>query len=123
MPWSLTREHRDFARNLRNNPTPPERALWALIRKQQTGAKFRRQAPIGPYVADFLSHELKLIIELDGHSHSGAEAQARDTRRDRFLKERGFEVLRIGNADVFRNPEGVWRMITDRIAASHAPSP
>jgi very-short-patch-repair endonuclease len=115
MPWTLTRDQRDFARDLRKNVTPPERVLWAQLRKHQTGVKFRRQASIGPYIADFMSHEIKLIIKLDGHSHSGSTAQQRDARRDRFLAQKGYAVLRFGNTDVFDNIEGIWTLIAQHI--------
>ncbi len=93
------------AHSLRNQATPAERALWQHLERGQTGAKFCRQMPIGPYYADFLCRELKLVIELDGHSHD--VAPERDAVRDAWMVEQGLTVLRFKNADVFANAEGV----------------
>ncbi|MCX9148184.1 endonuclease domain-containing protein [Erythrobacter sp. WG] len=93
------------ARRLRREATPAERALWAYLSKSQQGAKFSRQMPVGPFFADFLCRELALVIELDGHSHD--IAPERDARRDRWMAEQGFTVLRFTNDDVRGNVEGV----------------
>jgi very-short-patch-repair endonuclease len=79
--------------------TPPERSLWKYLRQlKQFGFHFRRQAPIGPYVADFAELTRKLIIELDGETHGNAQALLRDARRDHFLKISGFQIVRIPTA-------------------------
>ena len=94
------------ARNLRKNQTEAETRLWHYLRRKQLGGyRFRRQAPIGPYVADFFCPSAKLIIELDGGQH--AERQAEDARRTAWLSERGYRVVRFWNNDVFENIEGV----------------
>lgn len=93
------------ARKLRRAATPAERALWVYLSRGQLGAKFSRQMPVGPWFADFLCRELALVVELDGHSHD--VAPGRDVRRDMWMAERGFTVLRFANADVFTNAEGV----------------
>jgi very-short-patch-repair endonuclease len=70
--------------------------LWALLRSRRfIGFRFRRQVPIGPYIADFVCYGRGLVIELDGSQH--ADDQAYDNRRDAELNRRGFRVLRIWN--------------------------
>ena len=93
------------ARSLRNQATPAERAVWDHLSRSQLGAKFSRQMPVGPYFADFLCRELKLVIELDGHSHD--VAPERDERRDAWFAADGYTVLRFTNAEVKDNTEGV----------------
>ena len=93
------------ARALRREATPAERALWLFLARSQTGAKFSRQMPVGPWFADFLCRELRLVVELDGFSHD--VAPDRDVRRDAWMAREGFTVLRFTNADVRDNIEGV----------------
>ena len=93
------------ARSMRRAATPAERALWVHLARSQSGAKFSRQMPVGPYFADFLCRELALVVELDGHSHD--VAPQRDARRDAWMAAHGFTVLRFTNADVDGNVEGV----------------
>ena len=93
------------ARELRLEATPAERALWEYIARSQLGAKFSRQMPVGPYFADFLCRELKLVIELDGFSHD--VAPDRDAMRDAWIKHEGYAVMRFTNTDVHGNIEGV----------------
>ena len=94
------------ARSLRKNQTEAERLLWRHLRNRQLcQAKFRRQFPINPYIVDFACLELKLIIELDGGHH--AEQISYDEKRDFFLKQQGFKILRFWNNDVTGNLEGV----------------
>jgi very-short-patch-repair endonuclease len=96
------------AQELRRAMTPPERSLWKLLRElKQFGFHFRRQTPIGPYVADFAELTHKLIIELDGESHGDPQAQTRDAQRDRFLAKSGFRILRISNREITANSAGV----------------
>jgi len=80
--------------------------LWRLLRNRQIeGVKFRRQCPIGPYIADFASIEALLVIEVDGGQH--ASAVAHDERRTTWLGSRGYRVLRFWNNEVLTNPDGV----------------
>lgn len=97
------------ARTLRNQATPAERTLWQHLCRSQQGAKFSRQMPIGPYFADFLCRELKLVVELDGHSHD-VEPE-RDGSRDRWIAQQGYGVLRFTIAEVRDNIEGVVQTI------------
>ncbi|MGB0087328.1 MAG: DUF559 domain-containing protein [Rhodomicrobiaceae bacterium] len=99
------------ARRLRKDMTEAERKLWSILRKRKlTGLKFRRQVPIGPYVADFLSFESRLIVEADGGQH--AEAW-KDAERDAWLAAQGFRILRFWNSDVLNNPDGVLAQLAE----------
>ena len=83
--------------------TDAEVLLWSELKgRQRGGAHFRRQAPIGRYVADFACHRNRLVVELDGMSHMTDSAVARDAERTAFLEAAGYRVLRFTNEDVFR---------------------
>ncbi len=109
------------ARELRNQATPQERMLWRYLSASQRGYKFSRQMPVGPYFCDFLCRRAKLVVELDGYSHNlSVEA---DKRRDRYLREQGFHVLRFTNAEVEENVEGVLSAIGAVLADRPTPGP
>ncbi len=92
------------ARKLRTNMTDAERKFWRTIRGEAfTGWKFRRQHPVGPYVADFACAEVLLIVEIDGGQH--CENQ-NDINRTRWLEDRGWTVIRFWNNDVLQNMNG-----------------
>ena len=96
------------ARALRSNMTDAERKLWSMLRGRQIGdVKFRRQAPLGRYIADFLCSERKLVIEADGGLHS----IEKDADRTAFLESQGFRVLRFRNGEIMCEPDSVWRTI------------
>ena len=98
------------ARDLRRNMTGPERALWWQLRSEVFKPfHFRRQAPVGPYFADFISHRMKLVVELDGDTHSSA----RDARRDAWFASQGYTTLRFPNLAVVESAEGVAECILD----------
>jgi very-short-patch-repair endonuclease len=85
------------SRALRRNATGAERALWrALKRVPVYGSHFRRQVPIGPYVADFACLRARLVIELDGGHHAQDDVRAKDEVRSRWLEREGFRVIRDG---------------------------
>ena len=89
------------ARYMRRNPSGTERALWAILRDRRTlDLKFRRQVPIGRYIADFACLEHKLIVEADGPFHD----EIRDRVRDAYLHRQGFRVLRFPNAVIDHRP-------------------
>jgi len=95
---------RDLARRLRRDLTDHERRLWYLLRDRRFAeTKFRRQLPIGPYVADFASVSHKLVIEVDGGQHSGS---MKDIDRDNYLRAQGWTILRFWNNEVIENREG-----------------
>jgi BirA family biotin operon repressor/biotin-[acetyl-CoA-carboxylase] ligase len=106
------------ARTLRRGMTESERKLWAGLRGEQLGVKFRRQHPLGHYIADFACLDPKLIVELDGSQHQAQEDY--DARRDNFLRAQGFEVLRFGSNDPFLNLDGVLQSIVDRLEGLRA---
>ena len=110
------------AKSLRNQASPPERLLWQHLRSRQlNGHKFSRQIPIGPYFADFLCREAKLIIELDGSTHDSSADY--DAARDAYCRALGFTVLRFQNVDVIGNLEGVLSRITATLAQMPTPNP
>lgn len=93
------------AKEMRNNPTPAEYKLWCAIRNSQLGVKFRRQQQFeNKYIADFVSFQPKIIIEVDGSQHLDAEY---DLARNNYFEENHFIVLRYWNADIIKNIEGV----------------
>ena len=108
---------------MRREMTEAELKLWSIVRNRSLiGAKFRRQVPIGNYVADFCCLGLRLIVELDGGQH--AEQEAADTSRSRFLAKEGFRVLRFWNDQVLSGSEFVVAEILAAISEDErAPSP
>ena len=109
------------AKRLRATPTPQERRIWAGLRdlNRAFGAHFRRQAPIGPYIADFADYGARLVIEIDGGQHGGAE----DTARDAFLARQGFRVLRFWNFEVVESFDGVLERVLDIWRCPPPPAP
>ena len=106
------------ARTLRRAMTDAESKLWRLLRhRQMDGGKFRRQVPIGRYIADFVCHEAKLIIEVDGGRHD--HQSENEVRRTDFLKGQGYRILRFWNHDVLANPQGVRTKIAAEIGRHH----
>ena len=103
-----------LARRLRLSPTDAEIRLWSrLRRKQLDGFRFRRQHPLGPYVADFFCAEGRLIVEVDGGQHA-----ADSDTRTRWLVGRGYRVIRFWNNDVLANTDGVLLAILDALHQS-----
>lgn len=100
---------------LRANMPMPEKILWAKIRNQQLGVKFRRQHGIGRYIVDFYCPECALVIELDGDSHYHQGAQEYDAIRDEFMRSMELQVLRFTNVDVMNNLESVVIKICEKI--------
>jgi len=91
---------------MRHDPAPAEQKLWHCLRaKRLDGLKFRRQHPIGPYIADFYCHECRLVVEADGESHCAR--QDADERRTEWLNARDYRVARFTNPEIHDNLEGV----------------
>jgi len=91
--------------------------MWNLLRPfRAAGYHFRKQVPLGPYIADFACLHAHLVIEVDGDTHYTAEAQHHDAERDAFLRSRGFTVLRFTNDDVSHNPDGTHTVIANYLA-------
>ena len=102
------------AQTLRKNMTDAENLLWSRLRRKQMQAfKFRRQAPIGPDIADFACFELALVVELDGGQH--ATEIKHDDQRDAYMNARGYQVLRFWNNDVIENLDGVLETISSAL--------
>ena len=88
----------DARRDLRNNPTREEDALWQQIRNSKLGYKFRRQHSIGNFIADFYCPAKKLIIEIDGGQH--LDKKEYDRERSDYLESLGFKVIRFWNDEI-----------------------
>ena len=89
-----------------------EKIFWEVVRGGRfDGLKFRRQHPVGPFIADFYYHQYKLVIELDGSVHDEAEQQAYDQNRDTWMIEYGLTVLRFTNQEVTNEIESVKQRI------------
>jgi very-short-patch-repair endonuclease len=102
----------NLAKSLRKRQTDAEKLLWWHLRsKQINGLKFRRQEPIGQYIADFVCFEARLIIELDGGQHAGQQSQ--DQERESWFMGQGFRTLRFWNHEVLENIEGVVEVIRE----------
>ncbi|MBI1294699.1 DUF559 domain-containing protein [bacterium] len=100
------------ARSLRQEMTPAETRLWQHLRNRNlAGLKFRRQQPLGPFIADFYCAEHRLIVELDGAVHD--QQQERDAARTDYLHQHGYRVLRFRNEAVMVNLESVLAAIRD----------
>ncbi len=123
MQNQATPKARVHARSLRRDMTDSERKLWSGLRGEQLGFKFRRQHPLGNYIADFACLEPKLIVELDGSQH--ADNQAYDCARDAFFKSQEFAVLRFPSSAPFQNLDGVLSAILHQLntLAGVAPIP
>jgi len=102
------------AKAMRSNPTEAEQRLWHHLRaKRFMGLKFKRQSPVGPFIADFVCLQLKLIIEVDGGQHGGLK----DKRRDAWFARQGFRVLRFWNNEVLGQTEAVLESICEVVGA------
>ena len=92
--------------------TEQEKILWNILRNSKFyGLKFRRQVPIGDYVADFVCELHNIIIELDGGQHNEPENIGKDNIRTEFLKSKGYKVLRFWNNEINENLDGVYEVI------------
>ena len=120
--WKVSTKVRSNARALRKNSTDAEGLLWAELRGHRlNSASFRRQVPIENYIADFVCHDAKLVIELDGGQHFSDSAERKDAARSAVIEAKGFQVLRFSNHDVMTNRDGVLETIASAVA-ERAPS-
>ena len=104
------------------NATAAEAKLWAALRGGRlSGWKFRRQHPIDRFVADFVCLKAKLVVEVDGATHSNSAALDRDAERTRIIEAAGFHVIRVGNADMRNNLDGVLETILAHMMARTHP--
>ena len=108
----------DNARLLRSSSTDEEVILWRHLRNRQLmDWKFRRQAPIGPYIVDFVCFEEKLVVEVDGGHHQSQTDD--DNVRTEWLESQGFRMLRFWNSEVLGNIDGVAASILDALEHPH----
>ncbi len=110
------------ARALRKALSPPEVLLWTRLRDRQPGRPtFRRQHPIGPYIADLYNAKARLVVEIDGWGHADEGKAEHDQRRDDCMRRLGLKVIRIPAAEVMRNADEVAQMIIDTALAMVVP--
>jgi very-short-patch-repair endonuclease len=103
---------RAAAKKLRANTTPHERMLWRALKELPIeGTHFRRQAPIGPYIVDFFCPAKRLIIELDGGHHNEDATAESDSKRQAWLEQEGYRVIRFWNSDVVGSLNAVMERI------------
>ena len=111
---AMVTEPRRFARTLRRNPTSAEDALWQQLRgRRLTGTKWRRQVTLGPYTADFVCLDAKLVVEIDGIGH--AARRDYDAARTQEIEAQGLAMLRFTNQEVRERLDDVLRRITDAL--------
>ena len=116
---SARRQNVPAARILRGRETPAEQVLWeALGGRRLAGLKFRRQHPVGPFIADFCCAEQRLIVEVDGEIHEAQ--QDRDTEREDVLRTAGYSILRFTNKEILTDLSGTLERI-HRTAQAIAP--
>ena len=113
----------DRARTLREQMPAAERILWNCLRRgRMDGLHFRRQHPIGPFIADFACRKLRLTIEVDGASHWTEAQRAYDRRRTAYIRRAGWKELRVANDDVYtcldRVLEHIWNEAHARTSCS-----
>ena len=114
-------EQTAFARHLRKSQTPAESRLWARLRDRRlAGWKFRRQVPFGRYVADFCCTDGRLVVEVDGASHTRPMADLHDIERSRTIELFGYQVIRFWNSEIAENLEGVCATILAELERFHA---
>jgi very-short-patch-repair endonuclease len=103
--WAYNKNLQPYANKLRKRMTKAEACLWkyALRASKMKGYGFRRQRPIMNYIADFMSKELMLVIEVDGYSHWSEDAKIKDAQREKVLQLAGFTILRFTDEEVLNN--------------------
>ena len=112
---------RDRARSLRREMTDAENSVWRILRLYQIdGHRFRRQVPLGRYIADFVCHDARLIIEIDGGQHQGSAPH--EAQRTRFLQDQGYRVLRFWNNEALSNLAGARATIAENLRCYPLPT-
>src|SRR6187200_3119501 len=102
------------AKQLRKNMTDAEKVLWAYLRTGVNGLRFRRQHPIGHYIADFFCHKAKLVVEIDGSIHTRPDIKEKDDIRQKELENLGYFTIRFTNEQVMKDIEVVIKTITEK---------
>jgi len=112
------------AREMRRSPTRAEDRVWAWLRSRRfDGVKFRRQVPIGRYILDFYSADIKVAIELDGTHHRSPAMNDYDGQRTSYLRQRGIEIVRIPNELLVRDSQMAAEMIRAAVTAAAGAPP
>ncbi len=120
---------KEYARQLRNNPTYAEKTLWYSLKgKQLGGYDFDRQKPIGEFIFDFYCSDLNLVIEIDGITHDEPEIMINDERKNNYIRHIGFNILRFSDDEVLGNGNMVVQRILDYVewfivVSTHPPAP
>ncbi len=119
---SMVKELTHLAKGLRKRSTDVEQLLWSRLRAGRFEImKFRRQHPIGQYIADFVCLERKVIIELDGGQHALSDEILKDRQRDAWLEKEGYTVVRFWDNEVLKNTRGVLEAIRERLHRTPSP--
>lgn len=103
------------AKDLRRNMTGAEKLLWNYLKSGINGLKFRRQHPLGSYIADFYCHPVRLIVEVDGKIHEKEEVRIIDEQREKDLISWGNRIVRFNNDEVFNDVKRVLLTIKDKV--------
>ncbi len=115
---------RKFAKQLRKSLTDAETILWSFLRRgRKQGLHFRKQHPIGPFIADFACASAMLTVEVDGATHGSDAELAYDKRRTTFIKARGWHEIRVSNQDVYMNLDSVLEQIWAEAVKRRGPLP
>ena len=111
------------AKRLRRDANLSEQRLWKVLKKLDLGGgHFRRQAPLGPYIVDFVHHGARLVIEVDGGIHRLPAVTQRDEEREAWLTQRRYAVVRVTNTEALYAPHDIAQRIADQFGAG-APTP
>ena len=104
------------AREMRENPTDAEKALWKILRSGELAKiTFNRQKPLGNYIVDFYCSKARLVIEADGFAHQEESQREYDEERTYFLETSGLHVLRFWNNEILKNPDATYETILENI--------
>ena len=106
------RKLKNLARHLRKKMTEAEKILWSKTRRKQLGCQFYRQRILGNYIVDFYCPEARVIVEVDGGQHNES---GKDKKRDTWLANQGFKVIRFWDNEVLKNIEGVIQKLREEI--------
>jgi len=110
-------ETRQKAKSLRQSLTKGEVLLWLELRAlKSSGLHFRKQAPIGPYIVDFVAHAHKIVVEVDGDLHETEAGKRHDANRDAYLRSLGYRIVRLDYPDVLANPWACAQSAKDQAA-------
>jgi very-short-patch-repair endonuclease len=119
MPHAKVGEHqRARAKQLRQTMTRAETLLWRYLKAHHIDdLAFRRQVPMRHFIADFVCHSARIVVEIDGESHDFQSRRRADQRRDQWFGSQRYTVLRFTNEQVLRNLEGVIEVIRETASA------